>query len=92
MAASFEEKLYVLERPTPLEHKKLMLMFVIMIMLMILMSPVGTKLKRSSDSGSDSFASENQLAFRELFFKMTSSRFVEVTDVQTTSFDLTFGE
>ena len=33
-----------LERPSPLEHKKLMFVFMIMIMRMILMSPVGTKL------------------------------------------------
>ena len=33
-----------LERPSPLEHKKLMFMFMIIIVLMILMSPVGTKL------------------------------------------------
>ena len=33
-----------LARPFPLEHKKLMIVFMIMIMLMIVMSLVGTKL------------------------------------------------
>ena len=48
VASSFEEKLAssfeLLVRPFPLEHKKLMFMFMIMLTLMILMSLVGTKL------------------------------------------------